>query len=254
MKEKGKIMKHIIEERRYHDQNSAIICETSKMDLIWHVPEKMIFIDKYISKKNSWTLVDLGCGTAENIRRNLLSRIKETDTYIGVDISQKLLSIARKNVPQGKFLNLPMSNVVFPVNSVDYVTFFGSLHHDAEPKKTLTKTYSFLKKGGYIFLREPQDNAVKKGKGASPNEAGLNPILLRRWLNELNFKIIEWHFLNTRPFHLIRRILIKLRLKYWERVPLFWMIKVKLELFFEKILVFFPNQIGSDMFIVAKKI
>ena len=241
---------------KYHEGNSVMIISSSKKDLIWQAPEKIIFIDKYLSRiKKNWVLIDFGCGTAENIKRNILPLMKKNDTYMGIDISGRLLTRAEKNIPNGIFINAPMAKANLTPHEADYLTFFGSLHHDENPQKTILKASSLLKIGGFAFLREPNEIAFKKGGGASPWEAGFNSNKLRSWLERAGFRIIEWHYLNTKPFHFLRKCLAKFRLGSWEKVPIFWKFKVIIELFMEKpIKIFFKPWRGTDMFIVAKKV
>ena len=73
-----------------------------------------------------WTLLDLGCGPAENIKRNILPIMGEKDVYIGIDISKKLLVKARNNIPKGTFIRGAMENFNFKKNSADFVCFFGA--------------------------------------------------------------------------------------------------------------------------------
>lgn len=251
-----KLTRHIFDEKRYHEDNSSAIIASSKKDLIWHIPEKILFIDKYLSKnEKNWFLIDFGCGTAENIKRNILPLMKKGKTYMGIDVSKKLLIRAKKNIPTGIFVNAPMGEIDLTSKKADYLSFFGALHHDENPKRTILRASKFLKTGGFIFLREPNETAFKKGYGASPWEAGLNSIKLKNWLEEAGFKIIEWHYLNTKPFHFLRKWLARFRLHCWEKIPILWRIKVKIELFIEKpIGIFFKSLRGTDMFIVAKKI
>ncbi len=231
-----KISKHIQEELEYHEKKADFLIRRSKRDLIWYIPEELIFFKKYLPKRKKWAMLDLGCGTAEGIKRNVVPRMRKGDTYIGVDISKKLLVAAKKNVPEGIFINEPMGEVKFPQKTFDFICFLGALHHDEFPKRTFKNTVRFLKNGGYIFLREPQRKTMEKGKGESPWEGGIIPQELQDWIKEFNCEVLEWHFLNTGIFHLTRRLLIKLGLNKWEQKELFWKIKVLIELFLEKIL------------------
>lgn len=248
--------KHVHREELYHDRNAPLLIKSSVMDFIWIVQEKIIFIKKYVKRGEKWCWLDIGCGSAENIKRNILPLMNDQNIYIGVDISQNLLEKARENIFKGIFIKKPMGNLEFPYGVFDYVSFFGALHHDEFPKDTLKKVSFFLKKGGYLFLREPTDTAMKRGYGLSPCEGGINPDEFKKWLKENNFKIIKWHFLNTKIFHLARRVLNKVRLKKLERIEFFWIIKIYFELIIEKLL---ENKLlsslrGTDMFIVAKKL
>jgi len=247
---------HIYKEELYHDRHAPLLIKSSTTDFIWVVQEKIIFIKKYVEKGKKRYWLDLGCGPAENIKRNILPFMNDQNIYVGVDISQNLLNKARKNIFNGIFIKKPMGSLELPYGVCDYVSFFGALHHDEFPKDTLIKVSSFLKKGGYLFLREPTDIAMKKGYGLSPCEGGINSDELRGWLKENNFKIIEWHFLNTKIFHFIRKILNKIKLRKWEEMEFFWKIKVRFEIIIEKLL---ENKLlsslkGTDMFIVAKKL
>jgi len=246
---------HIHKEELYHDRNAPLLIKSSVTDFIWIVQERIIFIKKYLKRRKKWCWLDIGCGPAENIKRNILSLMSDRNIYIGVDVSRNLLKKARENIFNGIFIKRPMGNLELPYGVFDYVSFFGTLHHDEFPKETLMKVSSLLKKGGYLFLREPTDIAMKRGCGLSPCEGGINPSELRKWLKENNFKIIEWHFLNTKIFHFARKILKKMRLKGLEKIEVFWKIKVFFELFLEK---FLENNTcasirGTDMFIIAKK-
>jgi len=247
---------HVRKEALYHDKNAPFLIKSSLTDFIWIVQEKIIFIKKYVKKGKKWYWLDIGCGPAENIKRNIFPLMNDQNIYIGVDISQNLLNKARENIFKGIFIKRPMGNLRLPCGTFDYVSFFGALHHDEFPRETLMKVSSFLKKGGYLFLREPTDIAMKNGCGLSPCERGINPDELKRWLRENNLKIIECHFLNTKIFHLVRKILNKIKLKEWERIEIFWRIKVYFELIIEKLL---KNKLlsflrGTDMFIVAERV
>jgi SAM-dependent methyltransferase len=245
---------HINEEKRYFNSNSKYFISLSKKDLIWQVPEKIIFIDRYINPLKKWSYLDIGCGSAENIKVNLLPLMKEDDIYMGVDISEKLLKKAKKNIPTGIFINKPMGSLKFDSNKFDYISFFGSLHHDEFPQKTLNTVSKFLKSSGFLFLREPNEKAFKKGCGASPHEGGFNPKELTGWLKQSGLEILEWHDLNTTPFHLLRKILSKVRLSKWERRRFIWKFKVNIEMLSENFIArHTPYLKGTDMFIVSKK-
>lgn len=249
-----KYSKHIEGEKCYFEHNYKYLIDRSKYDFIWSAPEKLIFIDTYLALKKDWVLLDLGCGAAENSRKNILPLINTETKYIGVDISKKLLKEAKLNIPTGYFYESPMGDLNIPNESVDFVCFFGSLHHDEFPAKTIRKIAGFLRKNGIVFLREPQEKIMKKGFGESPYEAGINPKILKKWLTSAGFNILEWHYLNTMPFHFIRKVITRLGLGGLEKTEVFWTIKTRIELILEK---FFIGRLkpyeGTDMFIVAQK-
>lgn len=255
MLNRNKYSPRVMSEIKHYDTNAEFVSKASKTDFVWQVPEKMLFIDKYLRKSGKWTLLDLGCGSAANIKRNILPYLSRDSKYIGVDVSTKLLKKAKQNVPCGTFINLPMSKLDFPKNSIDYISFFGSLHHDDNPEITIEKVSSFLKRNGFIFFREPNEKAFKKGFGFSPCEAGIKEDKLKKWLSDSGLKIIEWHYLNTLPYHKIKKFCNKVHLNIWENSILLWKVKVKMELIMEKLFArVLPGLSGKDMFIVAKKI
>jgi SAM-dependent methyltransferase len=245
---------HVSSEMEYHNQNAEKLIKTSKQDLIWQVPEKIFFIDQYLDNKSNWVWLDLGCGPAINIKRNLIPLIKKNDKYIGVDISDKLLSEAKKEIPKGIFIHSSMKKIEIEKESVDYVSFFGALHHEEKPEITIKFVSKLLKSGGYFFLREPHIKAFEKGKGSSPMESGFDPKILRKYLTDNGLQILEWHYSNTIPWHFFRRVINKLSLKQLENYVLFWQFKTRLELLLEGVFVGkLVRWQGTDMYIVARK-
>lgn len=245
----NKVTHHENCERKYFDDNATKIIFESNNSAVWRIPEKIILLKNGYFPKNRWKFLDIGCGPAKNIKANLGKYFLKDNQYFGIDISSKLLKEAKKNLPKGNFIKSPMSLLKFSEDSFDLVSFFGSLHHDENPKRSLNLATKFLKKGGYLLLREPRVEAFAKGFGASPNESGLNSRELKKWLNDLNFSIINWYFLNTPFSHLIRRLLNKFWLKKFESSELFWVIMTYIEILLNKIKVYS----GYDMFIVARK-
>jgi len=74
--------------------------------------EELNFLKRYV--KTDERVLDLGCG---NGRIFELLKDKQVD-YYGIDVSEKLIDIAKKNYPKAKFivgdaLNLPFSNSFF---------------------------------------------------------------------------------------------------------------------------------------------
>ena len=70
-------------------------------------------------------VLELGCGDGLPTTLQLAERFIVT----GVDISSKLLSIARRNVPTGKFVHADMTEVEFESESFDAIAAFYSLIH-----------------------------------------------------------------------------------------------------------------------------
>lgn len=102
----------------------------------------------YFSKKNP-IVVELGCGNG----RDAKVIIKKTRNYLGIDISPELIKIAKKNVPQVKFVVSDIEKFNFP-NNIDIIFSFASLLHfnKATIKKIMNKIYKKLNDKGILYL------------------------------------------------------------------------------------------------------
>lgn len=112
-------------------------------------PELLDFL-KYI-KANS-RLLDFGCGNGRFYE--MVENLKVD--YYGIDISEKLIEIAKNKIPTGNFylisedLNLPFNNDYF-----DVIVSIATLHHIPSSflqKKTLKEFFRTLKSEGYLLM------------------------------------------------------------------------------------------------------
>jgi len=92
-------------------------------------------------------VLDLACGTAEPSKY-----IACHSRYIGVDISQISLKMARQSFPSAFFIRGDVAHLPFKNQIFDYVICLYSLEHFLEPKKALLESIRILKPGGYLFL------------------------------------------------------------------------------------------------------
>jgi ubiquinone/menaquinone biosynthesis C-methylase UbiE len=100
------------------------------------------------------TVLDLGCGTGENI----VPLLERGARVIGMDISPDLIAIAQKRLSDA---NLEASLRVgsayqtgLPDESVDVVFCMALIHH-LDIKLVRDEMWRVLRKGGVIILREP---------------------------------------------------------------------------------------------------
>jgi ubiquinone/menaquinone biosynthesis C-methylase UbiE len=100
------------------------------------------------------TVVDLGCGTGEN----LIPLIKRGACTIGIDISPELIRLAQRRLDQaGLQPDLRVGSAYatgLPDESID-VIFCMSLIHHLEISRARDEMRRMLKPGGYIVLKEP---------------------------------------------------------------------------------------------------
>jgi len=94
-------------------------------------------VEKIITNKTLWSksmkfylrhangrVLEIGCGTG------LCSQFFDYRKYIGIDVSRKLLSVAKKNYPKYKFIIADINQKLpFPDKYFDTVICFWVLHH-----------------------------------------------------------------------------------------------------------------------------
>lgn len=111
---------------------------------------------KYLKKLNIFlkpcsTILDIGCGAGIPIDKYFIERGHK---IIGVDLSPKQISLALKNVPQGKFEVKDISNLKdneFTVSAV--ISFYTIFHIPREKHQELFKKInSYLPKEGSILV------------------------------------------------------------------------------------------------------
>jgi SAM-dependent methyltransferase len=100
------------------------------------------------------TVVDLGCGTGEN----LIPLAERGARVIGMDISPDLIAIAQKRLNDAN-LQASLSagdayNTGLPDESVDII-FCAALIHHLDIKLVRDEMWRVLRKGGAIVLKEP---------------------------------------------------------------------------------------------------
>jgi SAM-dependent methyltransferase len=129
---------------------------------------------KYV--KPDSRVLDAGCAAGRDT--NIL--FQNGYTVTGIDLSTKLLAIAKRNYPSLPFFKRDVRSTQFDDASFDAVWSLAVLHHlDTDDiKKTLSETKRILKPNGYVLI------SVKSGEGT--------------------IKTHDEHFLNQeREFHLI---------------------------------------------------
>lgn len=102
----------------------------------------------YISKKNPFVL-EIGCANGRDAKEIL----KYTNNYLGIDISEELIKIAKQNIPKGKFKVADVEDYIFPKN-IDMIFAFASLIHSNKDnlQKILNEAHKSLCEGGIFFI------------------------------------------------------------------------------------------------------
>lgn len=134
----------------------------------WHkdhqeVSWSAIGVEKFVSfLKAGDKILDAGCGGGTN-SKFLIERGLEV---VGIDFSKEMIKIAKREVPDGKFLVMDMRDVRELNEKFDAIFMQAVLLHvpKKEVKRTLEVLRDILKSHGYLYL------AVKETKPHRPEE------------------------------------------------------------------------------------
>lgn len=99
------------------------------------------------------TVLDIGCGTGA-LEHSLVSRHPNLK-ITGVDLSEKMLSVARRKLqacPNVDFVAANASGLPFPNESFDRVICASAFHYFDEPQTPVLEMRRVLKPGGKLIL------------------------------------------------------------------------------------------------------
>jgi SAM-dependent methyltransferase len=116
------------------------------------------------------TVLDLGCGSGELLTWRLAERFQVT----GVELSSRMVELARRNAPGATFIRADMASVEFPPERFEGVCAFYSLTHlpPRELPALLRKVARWLKPGGLFVAslgsREDPGSVEEEWVGGVP--------------------------------------------------------------------------------------
>ncbi len=96
-------------------------------------------------------VLDLGCGSG-TFTGLLAERGYDA---AGLDISPKLIALARHKFPQIDFHEGDAENTPFDAESFDGVLLSGLIHHFPDPRRLVAEVYRLLKRGGHFVAFDP---------------------------------------------------------------------------------------------------
>lgn len=100
--------------------------------------------------KKGDTVLDLGCGNGRAVKYFVDKGLQG----IGVDVSEKMLELAKKHVPKGKFLKKDFTKLEFKPDSINAVISFFALNHipKSQFKIVMNSCKRFLRRDGFLLL------------------------------------------------------------------------------------------------------
>jgi SAM-dependent methyltransferase len=102
-----------------------------------------------IEKKDNPFVLEIGCAHG----REAKEIIKYTNRYLGTDVSQGFIDLARKDVPDAAFKLVEMDTYDFP-EGIDIVFAFASLLHASREQMAsiLKRAHAVMNPGGVFYL------------------------------------------------------------------------------------------------------
>lgn len=103
--------------------------------------------------KDGDTILDLGCGNGRLYQ--LFTENNIVVTYVGQDQSEGLLSLAKKQFPDGQFVVSSMTQIPLSDKSVDVVYSIAAFHHlpdEASREACLQEIARVLRPGGTLVM------------------------------------------------------------------------------------------------------
>lgn len=100
-------------------------------------------------KKDNPTVLEIGCGNG----REAVEIIRHTPNYLGIDISEGMIELARRNAPAATFQVHDIDNYQFPAVLDIIFSFASLLHSDKEAVASiLDRAYAALNDGGVFYI------------------------------------------------------------------------------------------------------
>ncbi len=167
--------------KEYH--NKVISVEKSVWKDLLEIPFKKL-LKGIIQNKN---VLDLGCGSGVKTTKLLKFKPK---TIVGIDISDKLIAIAKKNSPEIDFYIGDAQKTPFNSSRFDVISSELVLHYFKDLRPLLKEMNRILKKKGiFVFsIHHPIYETIRRKK-----EGNKSRYLLRPYYNK---NLYRWHMLD----------------------------------------------------------
>ncbi|WP_312793491.1 class I SAM-dependent methyltransferase [Sphingobacterium sp.] len=163
------------------------------------LPELFEYED-LIKKKGK--ILDLGCGPGHHSKYFC----DMGHEVVGIDLSQRMIELARKTAPKASFEVMDISDLSFPPKTFEGVWASASLLHipKLEIRAVLKNLYRILKAGGIFYISLKKGNSEEfleddRYDGVEKFYAYYMPIEIETILIEQGFSILKKRIRGKRP-------------------------------------------------------
>jgi len=117
-------------------------------------------LKKFIPQESGITILDFGCGAGQILKE--IQKINPRAKLIGLDVSEKALGEAKKELPGAEFYGINDGEKV-PVsdNSVDFIFSSEVIEHIYDTENAVSEVNRILKPGGKLLLTTPYHGFIK---------------------------------------------------------------------------------------------
>ena len=137
-------------------------------------------------------ILDAGCGAGEPVAKYL---VEQGFHVTGIDVSPKILEIAKKQVPGGTFLEGDMTHLTFPDQFFDGIVSLYAIWHITRQKHGLVfeNFYRVLKPDGILFFNTAVHamDGINNFLGARMYWSAPKPEITLQLVKEAGFEIIR---------------------------------------------------------------
>ena len=137
-------------------------------------------------------VLDVGCGAGIPVARHLA----KTFNLTGIDISSNMIALAKKNVPQARFVIADVMETEFPTGSLDaIVSFYAIFHIPRQEHPNLFRRFAqWLRPGGLLLFTVAEKD---DGPGYTEDDffgetmywSNFGPSTYEKFLTETGFRI-----------------------------------------------------------------